>query len=164
VLARYRRETGRRPARVVVHKTSLYWPDERGGFETALADVSEYDLVAVAPVRDLRLLRSGKYPALRGAWIRLGPVELLYTTGYIAALKAYPHGHVPVPLRVTDHVGDSDIETVLKEILVLTKMNWNSANFGGLMPVTLGFARRVGEIMREASADQEPQPQFKFYI
>jgi hypothetical protein len=96
----------------------------------------------------------------------VGKVHCLYTTGFISALNAYPHGHVPSPLQVADHFGDSSIEMLLSEILTLTKMNWNSADFAGLMPITLRFSRLVGDIMREFPMTQshQPLPQFRYYI
>jgi hypothetical protein len=33
-------------------------------------------------------------------------------------------------------------------------MNWNSADFGGLLPITLKFATLVGEIMKEVPKTQ----------
>ena len=49
-LARYEREMGQRPACVVVHKTSRYWPGELDGFRSVLADsVRRFDLLATAP-------------------------------------------------------------------------------------------------------------------
>jgi hypothetical protein len=73
--------------------------------------------------------------------------------------------HVPSPLLISDHVGqDTPRETLLREVLMLTKMNWNSAHLGGLLPITVRFARLVGDIMREIPADRDPLPQFKFYI
>jgi hypothetical protein len=53
---------------------------------------------------------------------------------------------------------------LLTEILALTKMNWNGANYGGLLPITLRFARLVGDILREIPPECEPLPQFKFYM
>jgi hypothetical protein len=53
---------------------------------------------------------------------------------------------------------------LLREILLLTKLNWNSAMFCGKLPVTLKFAGLVGEIMKEVSLADAPLPQFKFYI
>lgn len=164
VLRRYRDEMKQVPRRVVIHKTSKFWPKERDGFEDALSGVYEYDLLAVAPTEDIRMLRDGQYPVLRGSQITVGQHHFLYTTGYIPALNAFPHGHIPAPLQVYDHVGDTPLETLLYEILVLSKMNWNAANFGGLMPITLKFSRLVGEIMREIPASQAPLPQFKFYM
>jgi hypothetical protein len=43
-------------------------------------------------------------------------------------------------------------------------MNWNSAHFAGLLPITLKFATLVGEIMKEVPRTQDPQPQFKYYM
>jgi hypothetical protein len=73
--------------------------------------------------------------------------------------------HVPAPLQVADHIGqDTSREVLLGEVLALTKLNFNSAAFGGLLPITIKFSRLVGEIMREVPKDREPLPQFKFYI
>jgi hypothetical protein len=73
--------------------------------------------------------------------------------------------HVPSPILISDHLGyDTPRETLLKEILVLTKMNWNSARFGGLLPVTIRFSRLVGDILKEIPGDREPLPQLKFYM
>ncbi len=163
VLRRYRQETGRAPAHVVVHKTSRYWPAEREGIQDALRDVSRFDLVAVTPISEVRLVRTGKYPPLRGTLFSVGDIRYLYTTGWIPYLQAYPHGHVPAPLQIADHHGDSSIDTLAHEILILTKMNWNSAGFAGALPITIRFSRRVGEIMREIPPDREPHPSFKFY-
>jgi len=166
VLRRYEAEMRQKPSRVVIHKSSRFWPDEKKGFETALKQVQQFDLLAVAPTSQARLLRAGQYPPLRGTSFQVGDTHFLYTTGFVPALNAYPHGHVPSPLQVADHFGDSSIEDLLQEILTLTKMNWNSASFAGLMPITLRFSRLVGDIMREIPIGQgrEPLPQFRYYI
>lgn len=164
VLKRYRDELKQSPRRVVIHKTTEYWPDERQGLQAALKGIDQFDLVAVRPTEDVRLLRDARYPILRGSYIAIGDMHLLYTTGYISALQAFPHGHVPAPLKLTDHFGDSSIKSVLRELMVLTKMNWNSANFGGLFPITLRFAGLVGEIMKEVPRNVDPLPQFKYYM
>jgi len=53
---------------------------------------------------------------------------------------------------------------LLRETLILTKLDWNSAHIGGLLPITLKFSARVGDIMREIPPDREPLPQYKFYM
>lgn len=164
VLKRYLDEMKQSPRRVVVHKTTEYWSEEREGLQAALARVDQFDLVAARPTDDIRLFRDARYPVLRGSYISLADMHLLYTTGFISALQAFPHGHVPLPLKLTDHHGDSSITTILKEVLLLTKMNWNSANFGGLLPITLRFSRLVGEIMKEIPRTTDPLPQFKYYM
>lgn len=167
VLAAYQKERqGQIPQRVVVHKVSRYEEAERRGFQAGLAKVKEYDLLTVHPVSETRLIRAGTRPVLRGTSFSVGDQHYLYTTGYLPDLGQYPHGHVPSPLLLADHIGDTPVEKLQQEILTLTKMNWNSANMHGLMPITLRFARLVGDIMREfpAGMGREPEPKYKYYM
>lgn len=165
VLERYKQEQRKQlPQRVIVQKTSRFEPAERVGFEQALKKVSQYDLLSLCPENSIRLVRAGRYPPLRGAAFRIGDAWYLYTSGYLTSLGGYPHGHVPSSLQITDHVGDTATTQLLREILVLTKMNWNSANMSGLMPITLRFSRLVGEILCEVPETQTPQLKYKYYM
>jgi len=164
VLERYKQERKQLPQRVIVQKTSRFEPAERTGFEEALKKVTQYDLLSLCPESSVRLVRAGRYPPLRGAAFRIGDAWYLYTSGYLPSLGTYPHGHVPSPLQITDHVGDTAPTQLLREILVLTKMNLNSANMAGLMPITLRFSRLVGDILREVPDSQTPQPKYKYYM
>ena len=164
-LDRYKAEVKQTPRRVVVHKSSRFWPQEREGFRAALAGVSQYDLVALTPQSDLRLLTTATYPPLRSTRFSVGDEDYLYTTGYIASLNEYHAMGTPAPLQIADHVGQDTVrDELLREVLALSKMNWNAANFAGLLPITLRFSELVGEILREIPEDREPLPQFKFYM
>lgn len=164
VLEQYKLENGDRlPHRVVIHKTSRFEPEEHQGFRDALRHVSEIDLVSFAPTSDARLLRTGRYPPLRGTVFHAGDISYCYTSGYIRG-KGYPHGHVPSPLQIADHKGDTARTELLREVLVLTKMNWNSANMFGLMPITLRFSRLVGDILREVPDNEKPKTKYKYYM
>jgi hypothetical protein len=165
-LDRYEAEMGQTPTRLVVHKTSRYWEAEKKGFERAIRRrLQRYDLVALTPQSTARLMPVSNYPTLRGTRFSIGDLDYLYTTGFIAELGQFHAMHVPAPLLIADHVGsDSPREQLLREILILTKMNWNSARLGGLLPITLRFSKLVGNIMKEMSPDQEPLTNFKFYM
>ncbi|MGC5244195.1 MULTISPECIES: argonaute/piwi family protein [Streptomyces] len=163
VADRYMRTMGRRPRRIVIHKQSRFFPEERAGFEDSLSDY-EYDLVALAPSTGVRLMRHGAYPPPRGTCVSLGDRRYLYTTGYVPSLGRYPHGHVPAPVQITDHVGDSNARDLLREVLLLTKMNWNSARFAERLPVTVRFAGEVGAILRDLPHDYEPEARYAFYM
>lgn len=164
VLHRYQIECKHSPRRVVIHKSSRFEPDESEGFKKALTGISEYDLVTVGTTGNFRLFRTGEYPPLRGTVMNIGDNHFLYTTGYIPELGKYPHGHVPAPLRIVDHYGDTAEPQLLQELFVLTKMNWNTANVDGAYPITLQFARLVGEILREIPETQEPNPKYIYYM
>jgi hypothetical protein len=166
-LDRYELELKVRPRRVVVQKTSRFWPAEADGFKQALARrVELFDLVALTPTSEVRLFPESKYPPLRGTCFQVGALDFLYTTGFLPELGDYPYGrHVPSPLFLADHHGhDTSREALLREVLVLTKLNWNSARMAGLWPVTLRFSRQVGDILKELPANVEPLPQSKFYM
>ena len=164
MLTRYQSEMGQLPQRVVVHKSSRYWPAERHGFEQALSKrVQQYDLLALSPQNDVRLVTKSQYPPLRSTAFSVDDMDFLYTTGFISELSQFHGTHVPSPIHLADHIGnDTPRETLLREILILTKMNWNSARLGGLLPITLRFSRLVGDIMREIG-DWEPLTNFKYY-
>ncbi len=165
VLEQYRKERKQTPQRLVVHKSSRYEPAERAGFEAALrGKVDRYDLLALHPMSEVRLVRAGRRPPLRGTTFFVGDVAYCYTSGYLPFLGRYPHGHVPSPLQVADRVGDTPIAQLLREIMVLTKMNWNSANMAGLWPITLRFSRLVGDILREVPENATPQAKYRYYM
>jgi hypothetical protein len=165
-LNRYWGEMKQHPQRVVIHKTSRWWLEEAAGCREALKNrVAKYDLVALQAQDSVRLLPASKDPALRGTRFSVGDLDYLYTTGFVAELGQFHGSHVPSPVQIAHHLGyDTPRETILNEILVLTKMNWNSSRLGGLMPITLKFSKLVGEILREIPPDIEPQPQQKFYM
>ncbi|MBM4033551.1 MAG: hypothetical protein FJ291_17450 [Planctomycetes bacterium] len=166
-LDRYRDEMQQTPQRVVVHKSSVYWPEERIGFKAVLGRrVSRFDLLSLDTRQSfVRLLTTASYPPLRGTRFTIGDKDYLYTTGFIADLGQFHSLHVPSPIRVADHIGqDTSRETLLREVLVLTKMNWNSSRLGGKSPITLRFSDLVGEIMQEIPPERDPLPQFKFYM
>jgi hypothetical protein len=164
-LAKYSMEMHQLPSRVVIHKSSRWTHEEKTGIHEGLrGKVGRYDLIALQRQDSVRLITASKYPPLRGTRFQIGELDFLYTTGFVAELKQFHGMHVPSPLMIADHVGsDSSRETLIGEILTLTKMNWNAARLGGLLPITLEFARRVSDIMKEIPIDEDPQPQAKFY-
>lgn len=66
---------------------------------------------------------------------------------------------MPQPLEIVEHHGDSPWDSVLKEVLALTKMNWNTADFACAKPITVAFARRVGQILAEVPPGANVQPE-----
>jgi len=153
------------PRRVVIHKTSKYYDDERRGFGDGLvqSNIAQYDLVSL-DTTGVRFFREGAYPPIRGTWCQLGQAgQWLYTLGYLPTQGTYPRAHVPKPLQISDKHGDSTYETLWSEILALSKMNWNSADYASALPITMLFARKVGEILTYLPDDAEPNPNFRFY-
>ena len=160
----YERHYGQRPGRVVVHKTSRYYPDELAGFQDGLSGVTSFDFLTLSQ-RGIQFFRAGQEPPLRGTLIRLAPRNyLLYTAGYVPHLRVYPGPRAPHPLEVLEHHGDSSPEKVCSEILALTKVNWNACAFASRDPITIAFSRQVGSILRDLPPRATPQPKYRFYM
>jgi argonaute-like protein implicated in RNA metabolism and viral defense len=69
--------------------------------------------------------------------------------------------HTPLEIGTSE---GSDLAERAREVLTLTKMNWNSADGIGRHPITVTFARRVGMIMTEMGEDVTPNPFYRFYM
>lgn len=164
IISKYKLRAGSLPSRVVVHKTSRYQPEEERGFRRGLlSEVAACDLVWIAPT-GFRLLRRGMKEPNRGTLCTIEDHDhFLFTTGYVPWWSEYPGPHIPAPLEIGVSEGSNLIDRA-REILALTKMNWNSADGIGRHPITVLFARRVGIIMTEMAEDVIPNPLYRFYM
>ena len=152
------------PSRVVVHKTSRFWDDELEGFKDACEIVPRKDFVTLGG-RNIQFYRTGDYPPVRGTFVKFSDTNLLlYTNGYIPYLRTYPGARVPKPLEILEHHGDSPWNIILQEIMALTKMNWNTADFACSDPVTIAFSRRIGQILAELPAGLPMSQEYRFYM
>ena len=159
--------SGRNPARVVVHKSSMFSEDERAGFNKAIYgnEIPEKNFVTIRPSYSwINFIRLGNYPVLRGTMIEITNNEfLLYSSGYSPRIRSYAGHKIPNALRIT-HIGDSQNEEIAKEILGLTKLNWNTTAFSTAIPITLKFADGVGKILSELSDDEVLQDHYRFFM
>lgn len=163
VLSQYQARAGVLPDRVVIHKTSNFQEEEQRGFQQAAKDrVSLVEFVWLRPT-SFRMVRKGFEEPWRGTLCRLADQSYLYTVGYVPWWNEYPGMHIPAPLEIGS-VGATDMVERAKEILTLSKMNWNSSDGIARFPITLLFARRVGELMCELSDNATPKPSYRFYI
>ncbi|MFY1659314.1 argonaute/piwi family protein [Micromonospora sp. WMMD1274] len=166
-LSRYRAEHRTLPARVVLHKTSSYTPDEIGGFRTAadIAGIDSIELIWLPASDPVRLFRDAAHPPLRGTLLSVDERRhVLYTRGSVPFYGTYPGMYIPSPLpfRLVDT--ESSPEQIAEELLALTKMNWNQTQLDARQPITTRTADRVGQILRHFRLDERPQGRYAFYM
>jgi len=82
----------------------------------------------------------------------------------VPRLDTYMGPETPNHIFVRVHRGMCEIEIVLRDILGLTKINFNTCLNNVRMPVTIRFANEVGDVLIVAPMDSEPRLPFKFYI
>jgi hypothetical protein len=104
-------------------------------------------------------------PVVRGTLLRIADrICYLWTSGFKPNIGTYDGWEVPAPLRIDIEHGEADIVEVAKDILGLTKLNYNACKLGDSEPVTIGFSDAVGEILVSNLRVANPKPNFKFYI
>lgn len=152
-LAEYRTTHGNLPARVVIHKTSSFSRAELEGFRAAARTerVDRLDAISISEGGSQRLFRYGAYPPLRGTMLALNDRDyLLYTRGSVEFYATYPGLYVPQPLLFRCEDVDQGPKQIGRQLLGLSKLNWNQTQFDGSEPITIVAARKVGAILKYA--------------
>lgn len=163
VLNNYESRAGVLPARVVVHKTTMYQPEEEQGFRRATRGrVPICDLVWLRST-SFRIVRRGMQEPWRGTLCSVGSETYLFTSGFVPWWGEYPGPHIPAPIQLGSQ-GITNLRDRAREILALTKMNWNSTEGLSRYPITVTFAKRVGQVMSELQDGQDPNPSYRFYM
>lgn len=162
----YKDRMGNKPPReLFLHGRTRFNDDEWRGFMDAVDSSTNLVGVRIRDDKDLKLYRKKDTPVLRGlAYIRDERTAFLWTKGFVPRLQTYPGREVPNPMLIDVCKGNADINTVLQDILALTKLNYNACKFADGAPVTLKFADAVGEILTAAPLEEIPPLAFKHYI
>jgi hypothetical protein len=165
-LTTYRHEHRNLPARVVVHKSSVYSKGELTGFRAASDEerVASVDLISLNQ-SSTRLFRIGYYPPLRGTLVALdGASHLLYLKGSVDFFAGWPGMYVPRPIGFRLWNVEQTGRFLGQEILAMSKLNWNDTQFDGGLPITLRAARQVGDILKHVGEHEPIQARYSFYM
>jgi hypothetical protein len=148
-----------------VHGKVRLEAEEWQGFRDCAGPKTNMVGVRIRDEKNLKLYRKGVNPVLRGiAHIRSERSAHLWTRGWTPRLQTYPGREVPNALLVEISRGEAAIEVVLRDILALTKLNYNTCIFGDGVPITLKFADAVGEILTAGPIKGVPPLPFSHYI
>ncbi len=156
------------PAELFIHGKTKFNFEEWNGFCKGAPGI-KVTAVRISEVGDIRLYAPRDTPVMRGTALQIDDRRgYLWTRGLISELGTYPGREVPRPLSVEVVKGPTDLSTVMEDLLMLTKLNFNACIFGDGSPVTLRFADAVGEIItavpeKRSALAHIPLP-FKRYI
>lgn len=166
-LETYTQLHGKSLTEVFLHSRSDISAEEFEGYLSAAPDGLKVVGIRVRPYRDgPRLYRPDKrWPVIRGTLWKHSPTRgYLFGSGFKPRLGTYDGWETPVPLQIDIQHGDADIVDVARDILGLTKLNYNACNAGDTQPVTVKFSDAVGEILVSNPTVTDRKPTFKFYI
>ncbi|MDR1895223.1 MAG: SIR2 family protein [Prevotellaceae bacterium] len=169
--------------RIVIHKTTFFTRDEIQGFTQALEGIEDIELLQIqefTPWRGIRYksIEVGKdtygFSMKRGTVVQLSESQyLLWTHGCVMSdelkgknLNYYKGGRgIPPPLLIKRFYGKATGDVLTKEILMLTKMNWNSGDsLYKTLPVTLDFAKILARMSKQNEALYDQLYDFRYFM
>lgn len=180
--AYFRMDPNLRLDKLVVHKTTHFTGEEMEGIAQATEGIEKVELLQIqqySPWRGIRTIKRSdqisiyNYPILRGTSLQLDDYSfLLWTHGSImnnelaGTNRNYYQGGrgIPIPLIVRRFRGNDTHEVVIKEILNLTKMNWNGCQMYKNIPVTLDFSKTLSEIAKQDEMLNNIPYDFRFFM
>lgn len=154
------------PRELFIHGKTRFHCDEWQGFSDAVSTETKVVGVSIRDDPSFKLFTTTDTPVLRGlAVLKDKDCGWLWTRGWVPRLGTYPGLEVPNPLRVEVCQGYCDLACVMRDILALTKLNYNSCQFADGLPITLKFASAIGEVLTvgPVGANEPPLP-FMYYI
>jgi len=166
ILQTYDEQHGKPLKEIFLHARSSLNDEEFSGYLEACPPGVNLIGIRVAPDRSgLRLYRTGTRPVLRGSFWQLTERHgYLWGSGFKPRLRTYDGSEVPVPLSISIQRGEASLEQVARDILGLTKLNYNACKLGEFQPVTIRFSDEVGEILVTNRKSGKRHPNFKYYI
>ncbi len=166
------------PKELFIHGRVKFEDEEWIGFENAIqkrkAD-TQLNGILIKDTRSdkrrkLKLFKEthrqkNNYGVMRGlGWIINKESGYLFTRGFIPRLGSTNHLETANPLYIEVNRGNANIETVMQDVLALTKLNYNACIYGDGLPVTLRFSDLIGNILTATKNWESEMRQFKYYI
>jgi hypothetical protein len=160
-----RRNNERPPFQIFIHAQTYFNDEEWNGFEKATKDKCSIIGVRIRRDSQFKLFRERKYPVPRGLIFRENSKKAyLWSKGFVPKIETVFGLETPNSLSIEVVKGDEDISVVCSDVLMLTKLNYNSCVYGDGTPVTLKFANMIGEILTAGPMVDIPVLPFKHYI
>jgi NAD-dependent SIR2 family protein deacetylase len=169
--------------RIVIHKTTPFSQEEIKGFTQALEGIDDIELLQIQEYAPWRAIRydtadfksdPALYAIHRGTTIPLDDdCFLIWTHGCIqhddllGGRYNYLKGGrgLPSPLLVKRFYGKASGDVLVNEILMLSKMNWNSGDsLYKQLPVTLDFAKVLSRMSKQDEAIYNKPYDFRYFM
>jgi hypothetical protein len=165
-LGSYKVQNGEYPKEIFIHAKTRFNTEEWRAFQEVTPKGTNLVGVTITKTKPLKLFKTeGSYPIMRGnAFIVNERSAFLWSVGYVPKTQSTLSMEVPNPIFIEINKGEADIMQVLKDILALTKLNYNACIFADGVPVTLRFADKIGEILTASTDIKAPPLAFKYYI
>lgn len=156
---------GKYPKQIFIHAKTYFDDEEWQGFLEAVEGKSEVIGVRIQARNSFKLYRGFKFCVPRGTAMVVSDTKaFLWTKGFIPRLQTQMGLETPNPISIEVTRGNEDIKQVCKDVLALTKLNYNACIFADGEPVTLRFADSIGEVLTAGKNVISDVLPFKHYV
>lgn len=168
------------PKRVVIHKRTPYKREEIKGLTESLssAGIKDIELLEISYEEDIKCFAYNKdlteidgFPVRRGLCIPVNKnTMLLFTHGIAPSVQSPNYKYIqggktiPLPLKIVSHYGCGSMQQIAKEILGLTKMNWNSFGLYTKLPCTIDSSNEIARIGWLLSKYEGTLYEYRFFM
>lgn len=150
--------------RIVIHRADPFMKEEIEGFRLAFEGIDDFDLIQLAEGSRFNVypiasdLKCGSYPIKRGTIIKASKdVAYIWTDGSVNDNDVLPNGTyrnnprgMSSPLKIVKHYGKISINDAADDLLMLSKMDFNSADvLYSKLPVTIKYSRMVCDLIKQ---------------
>ncbi|MBD2704681.1 hypothetical protein IC229_28860 [Spirosoma sp. BT702] len=164
-LSAYKASNNSVPREIFIHGRTFFNDEEWGGFQEAVGDAKSVIGIRITHEHTFKLFRESKFPVMRGTvYAKDHRSAYLWTKGFIPRLQTVVGLETPNPIQIQIMRGETNIFTVCRDVLALTKLNYNTCKFADGVPVTLKFADTIGEILTAGPHENLKVLPFKYYI
>ncbi len=153
------------PKEIFIHAKTFFDNEEWGGFSEAVQGKSAIIGVRIQASNEFKLYRGHSFCVPRGMVMKVAEHKaFLWTKGFIPRLQTQIGLETPNPVTVEITRGTASIDQVCKDVLALTKLNYNACIFADGQPVTLRFADSIGEVLTAGKNVIASILPFKHYV
>lgn len=173
------RHAGAMPQRFVIHKETAWRADEIEGVYDAWGTAADIECISLQRSRwigvDLKS-QGNPDPLPQTMPVKRGTIQqfdglsgLLWTRGPskvgVSGKWFSPDGKsLPKPLVFTRHAGRGDFALLAADILALTKLDWNNDSPYNPLPVTLGYAQKLAEVVSNVPRLDDNVYQYRLFL
>ena len=166
----YRAHTTNVLKNIVIHKTTEFKKWEIEGLVKSFSNVENIDLLQIVENCSIKAIKmyndnyATGFPISRGTFTRISDNEFLIWThgsvrkeGFNGGADYYKGGKgIPSPLLIRRYYGKTPIDILAKQIMMLTKMDYNSADvLYSNLPVTLKYTEKVSNILKQGNINEK---------
>jgi hypothetical protein len=83
-----------------------------------------------------------------------GKSGIVYLKGTVPFFQVYPGSYIPRAIEFVREEGETRASELARELVGLSKLNFNNTQFDTGDPITVRAARRVGDILKHVPSGQ----------